>query len=371
MAQHFLHAKEARDFARKINNLTEDEAEQWLAIARWGSFDRQGCPDCGTFRKHYRRRKRRRWRCAECSHEFSVTSGSPLHSRKLSFLDIIRLFHSFESGAKGRSLLEASRCVGCTPKTAQAFFGKTREWMVNAMDLSPLGGIVHMDGGYFGGKPRKSNHRTKMPKDALKVRFGKKAPTNPSKPWIDAGMTYRNWCKRSQKRVVISLCESAGHGLGIGRAMAFVCASETESEVRRLIKPFIKPEAIVMTDESNAYSTLSAHVDHYVVSHAHEYSTSEGVSDNMCETLFSRFRRSEYGVLHGFRPKYLQDYASEFVWRENHRRHGQTGRFQILLAGLLTSPLSNWWRGYWQGRYRRRELGLDYFLDKLTLAQST
>ncbi|MFK2931907.1 IS1595 family transposase [Dyella agri] len=368
MTQHYLHSKESRNFARKINSLTNDEAEQWLASARWGATDKQGCPACGLFRKHYRRAKTRRWRCASCSREFSVTSGTPFHGRKLPFVDMIRLFAAFENGAKGQSLLEASRRVGCTPKTAQVFFGKIREWMVHAMDLCPLGGAftVHMDGGYFGGKPRKPNRRARIPRRALEVRFGKKAPKNQNQPWIEAGMTYQNWCKRARKRVVISLCESAGHRMGSGRVMAFVCSGENEAEVTRLAKNFLSPDARVMTDESSAYSTLGALVaEHYTVSHANEFSTSEGVSDNMCETLFSRFRRSEYGTLHGFRPKYLQDYTCEFVWRENHRKHAQDKRFRILMIGMMTAPTSRWWAGYWQGRCRREEIGLDYFLARL------
>jgi len=368
MTQHYLHAKGSRNFARKINRITDDQAEQWLAMARWGSADQQGCPACGLFRKHYRRVRRRRWRCAdaECAHEFSVTSGTSLHGTKLVLRDIIWLFSAFENGAKGKALLEATRRVGCTPKTAQVFFGKIREWMINTMDLRPLRGVVHIDGGYFGGKPRKPNRRVKMPKDALKVRFGKKAPTDSRKPWIEAGMTYRNWCKRAHKRVVISLCESAGSGLGSRRAMAFVCAAENETEVRRLVEQFVMPDAIVMTDENGAYSKLSAYIrEHYAVSHAYEYSSAEGVSDNMCETFFSRFRRSEYGVLHGFRPKYLQDYACEFVWRQNHRRLGQEDRFRRLLDGSMTATKSTWWRGYWQGNHRVGELNLDYFLEKI------
>lgn len=368
MTQHFLHSKDARSFAKRINRLTNDEAEQMLASARWGAEDKQGCPSCGLFRRHYRRAKTRRWRCAGCSHEFSVTSGTPFHGRKLPFIDMILLFAAFENGAKSQSLLEASRRVGCTPKTVQVFFGKIREWMVQSMDLRPLVGTVHMDGGYFCGKPRKPNRRIKMPEDALKVRFGRKAPKNPRQPWVEAGMTYQNWCKRAHKRVVISLCESAGHRKGSGRVMAFVCSAENEAEVTRLARNFLNPDARVMTDESSAYSTLGALVaEHYTVSHAHEFSTAEGVSDNMCETFFSRFRRSEYGTLHGFRPKYLQDYACEFVWRENNRRQAQDTRFQALLMGVMTSSVSKWWAGYWQGRNRRGELGLDYFLTRFGL----
>lgn len=363
MTQHHLHSKEARNLAKQLNRLTEDEAEQWLALARWGIVGQQGCPHCGLLRKHYRRAKTRRWRCAGCSHEFSVTSGTPFHGHKLAFADMLRLFAAFENGAKGQSLLEVSRRVGCTPKTAQVFFGKIREWMVKAMDLRPLSGTVHIDGGYFGGKPRKPNRRIRMPKDALKVRWGKKKPKNPDEPWIEAGMTRENWYKRLNKRVVISLCQSAGHGAGSSRAIAFVCAAENELEAARLVKNFVNPEARVMTDESVAYSNLSAFVaEHYSVCHSREYSTSEGVNDNMCETFFSRVRRSEYGTLHGFRPKYLQDFICEFVWRENHRRHAQDERFRILLTGLMTSRVSQWWAGYWQGHHRKGELGLDYFL---------
>ena len=289
-----------------------------------------------------------------------------MHGTKLALADIIWLFSAFENGAKGKSLLEVSRRVGCTPKTAQVFFGKIREWMINTMDLRPLSGIVHIDGGYFGGKPRKPNRRMKMPKDALKVRFGKKAPNHPDKPWIDAGMTHKNWRKRANKRVVISLCESAGHRLGSRRAMAFVCAAENETEVRRLAGHFVASDAIVMTDENGAYTALNAYVmEHYAVSHAHEYSSPEGVSDNMCETFFSRLRRSEYGVLHGFRPKYLQDYTCEFVWRQNHRSLGQEDRFRRLLEGSMIARKSTWWCGYWQGNHRVGELGLDYFLERM------
>jgi transposase-like protein len=366
MAQHFLHSKESRNFAQKINRLTDDEAELWLAAARWGVTDMQGCPSCGLFRKHYRRIRSRRWRCAGCSHEFSVTSGTPFHGHKLSFVDMIWLFAAFENGAKSQSLLETSRRVGCTPKTVQVFFGKIREWMVKTMDLRPLQGTVHMDGGYFCGKPHKPNRRMRMPKDALKIRFGTMKPKDPTRPWIEAGMTYKNWCKRANKRVVISLCESAGSRQGSRRSMAFVCAAENESEVNRLVRNFVDAQAWVMTDESSAYTVVSAYVDqHFTVAHKDEYCTSEGVSDNMCETLFSRFRRSEYGTLHGFRPKYLQDYTCEFVWRENHRKVAQDERFRRLLMGLMTAPVSRWWTGYWQGRHRQGELGLDYFLGRI------
>lgn len=100
------------------------------------------------------------------------------------------------------------------------------------------------------------------------------------------------------------------------------------------------------------------------VQHSKEYSTSEGVNNNMAETWNSRMRRNEYGVSHGFRPKYLQDFACEFVWRENLRRASQKERMHHLIQGMMRASRSVWWTGYWQGRHRKGELGLDYFIGR-------
>lgn len=366
MAQHALHSKASRSFTfRALKSMSDEDVEQLFARMRWGSDTEQCCPGCGVIRAHYRRKQRRQWRCAECGRDFSVTSKTPFHKHKLSLRELLEIIMQFESGAKGRSLLEVSRVLGCTPKTIQAIFGKLREMLVKTMDLTPLQGIVHMDGGYFCGKPRKPNRKMKMPKDALKVRYGKQAPEHPDKPWVDAGMTKKNWDKRRNKRVVISICESGGVKEGACRAMAFVCRSENETDIVRIAKKSIRPGAIVMTDECPAYNSLGASFEHYAVSHSHEFCTVEGVSDNMSETFYSRMRRSEYGTVHGYRPKYLQDYACEHVWRECSRKASQRDRIFDLLGKLLRSPLSEWWKGYWQGNHRKEEIGLDYFFSLL------
>jgi transposase-like protein len=362
MAQHHLHSKEARNFAALARCLTEEAAENLLAEVRWCSKEKQGCPWCGTFRKHYRRVKRRRWRCAACNREFSVTTDSALHDHKLPFRDIVLAALEFANLVKGSAALHLSRQLGLTPKTCQVLAGKIREFFVKHTNLAPLHGIVHIDGVYLCGKPRKPNCKIKMPADAIAKRFGKKKIQNTAQPWVEAGMTRRNWLKQADKRVVISLCSSAGFKKGSDRALAFVCQSENMADVKRLVERLVSQDATVMTDESSAYSVLSGAYDHYVVSHAKEFSTSEGVSNNMAETFNSRMRRGEYGAYHGFRPKYLQDYASEFAWRETNRRLSQREQVLEILRGLLLPGKSGWWRGYWQGNHRRYELGLDYFL---------
>lgn len=363
MAQHILCSSEGRNFAREVRNLTPDSAEFLCAQVRWGSATEQACPRCGVFRKHYRRKKRKTWRCADCAHEFSVTSGSLLDGHKLPLTEIISWILASDAGVKGQSLLEVSRHIGCTPKTAQVMIGKTREAHIRAVDLTPMKGIVHMDGGYFGGKPRKTNRRRRVSREAIAVRFGKKLPRDVSRPWVDAGMTHRNWQKRLNKRAVISVCEAGEMGTGSKRVLAFVCGrSEGAEDIARLATHLVHPRAMVMTDESPAYNVLDATHEHYFVSHRDEYSSAEGVSDNMCETFFSRMRRAEYGIFHGYRPKYLQDYVTESAWRESNRQLSQRDRVLEILKRLLTASRSRWWRGYWQGHHRDHELTLDDFL---------
>ncbi len=365
MAQHTLHSKEARNFAKTVLSMTDEAAELLLAQARWGSSDKQGCPRCGVYRKHYRRAKRHQWRCAECDHVFSVTSGTALDSHKLSFKMLVLAYLKFDSLVKGAATLTLSRQLGVTPKTCQVLAGKLREYFVKSMDITPLEGTVHMDGAYFCGKPRKPNRKIKMPADAIAKRCGRKKIESTTQPWVEAGMTRRNWERRAEKRVVISVCASAGHGQGSARALAFVCRSENATDIEKIAQKFISRDARVMTDESGAYTILNIAHEAYVVSHSREFSTSEGVNNNMSETFNSRMRRGEYGAFHGFRVKYLQDYASEFAWRETKRTLPQRERVLEILQGLLLPGKSEWWRGYWQGNHRKHEIGLGYFLARI------
>ncbi|GGA46591.1 IS1595 family transposase [Dyella nitratireducens] len=340
MAQHHLHSKEARNFASFRRSMTEEEAESLLAEVRWGSKDMQMCPKCGVVYRHYRKHRRRRWRCSKCTCEFSVTSGSALHSHKIPFKVIIEAVFEFVNHVKGAAILQMSRQLGLTPKTCQVFEGKIREFLVKCTDLTPLQGTVHMDGAYFCGKPRKPNRKIKMPAEAIAKRFGSKKIQNTSRPWIEMGMTQQNWRRQADKRVVMSLCASAGKGNGSARVLAFVCHSENAVDIKNLAARLLTPGTIVMTDEHAAYGVLSGPYEHYSVCHAEEFCTAEGVCNNMSETFNSRARRAQFGVHHGFRPKYLQDYMSESAWRETNRKLSQRDQVLEILRVLLSTGKS-------------------------------
>ena len=365
MSQHHLHSALARSFTqRDINKMSDTEIHACFRLARWGSDTEQGCPRCGSFRQH-NRRKHDRWRCADCGHEFSVTSGTLLHSRKLPLREILLLAMTYECGAKGTPILHTSRATGVTPKTAQVFNGKVRESLIKNHSLSPLAGsVVHMDGGYFCGKPRRPRVRMRPTAEAIEQKLQASTSGARPRPWATAGITRLNWMKRKNRRVVIAMCQSAGIGHGSNRVIPVICGAESEEFVRRAADAFIDRNATVMTDEAVGFTALDEKWTHETVCHKDEYATIEGVSDNMCETFFSRLRQLER-VNRGMRPKYLQDYSIDAAWREENRKLSQRERVEALLKLLLTSKPSAWWRGYWQGRHRKGELGLE---DMIALA---
>ncbi|MBD9435754.1 IS1595 family transposase [Pseudoxanthomonas sp. PXM03] len=359
-----LQSKEAHNYAGLCLDMTEYEAEALFAQVRWGSTTEQGCPgtDCGSFRSHYRLQAKRRWRCVDCGHEFSATSRTAFHGRKLSYRRLLGLLVFFECGAKGQSIAEASRMFGVQIKTMLANMGKIRETLINKMDLTPLSGLIHMDGIHLGGKPRKSNHRGKMTSEVMKAKLtkGKRAKHF---------MSRKNLERRKNRRVVLSLCLAGEAGEGSIRTMAFVTHSENEQNVMTLASHFVAPHSMIWSDENAAYGGLQGTtIEHYAVPHALMFCTSDGVNNNLAEAWNSRIRRYEYGVGHGFRPKYMQDYVCEMVWRENNRRQCQKTKIQDLLKGMMGSPPSRWWKGYFQGNHRDGELTLEYFLQRAAKA---
>ncbi|MDZ7474110.1 IS1595 family transposase [Stenotrophomonas pavanii] len=215
---------------------------------------------------------------------------------------------------------------------------------------TPIAGVVEIDGGYFGGKPRKPNRRGRRNDQAIVDRIAGR-PTK--RPWRASGMTRTNWEKRKNKRVVMIFRQQGRLGEGAVRSIAAVARSENDKDAAKLIARYVSPEAIIMTDESPVYATVSATHTHYAVRHSQEYVSVEGVNENQAESFFSRLRRWEYGVSHGVRPAYLADYANEMAWREDVRRFSIRTQVEMLLEKALTVGHSRWWRGYYQGETAR------------------
>jgi hypothetical protein len=375
MSQHFRATPAARSITiADVMNMTDREITRRFLIARWGSEKKQGCPHCGQFDCHYERRPQRRtsrrpatrrtspskpqWRCRACFEIFSITSGTLFDASKLPLRLILLGIVLALGPANGAASLVQSSHLGVAPKTAWIFGQRLREAMAADGPTEKFTGFVQMDGGYFCGKPYKPNRRLRVSKEQLQRRYGKAPLTPSSKPWVEMGMTYRNYVKRRNKRVVLAVTHSDGPvGHGAQQVAVLISRSEGERAIGILAVRHIAPGATVMTDEAGPYNAaLAKDYGHLSVCHSKEYSTADGVNDNHCEAFFSRLRRAEYGVFHGMRTPYLDLYAGEAAWRHNHRRDPKVEQVTRMLQRCLTMKPSPRFRGYFAARGKRVEV---------------
>ncbi|MBX3587762.1 MAG: IS1595 family transposase [Ramlibacter sp.] len=361
MAEHFLLTTACRNFSQHhISQMTDEQVIRFFSQARWGSEDMQACPACGEIANHYWRRSRAQWRCRGCCRDFSVTSGTAFSHRKISLRRILEMIFNFAVSAKGVPAAQLARSHGHRWRTCWLLTAKLREVLLKNRETTLLSGVVQMDGGYFGGKRRDANQhglRTQAYRDAVAAKV-ESAPTPRSrrrKQLLPGGV--ENARRRKNRRVIMVLRELFPEaGSGARRTIVSVARSENDKDAMALAQRFITPGAVVMTDESGAFTQLSHWFDHKTVQHSIEYSTKDGVNDNQAESYFSRIRRAEYGVFHRFTPLYLMDYAQEFVWREDSRRQSMRDKVEVLLRLSLRSGRSAGFGAYYQGNRRALEI---------------
>ena len=100
-------------------------------------------------------------------------------------------------------------------------------------------------------------------------------------------------------------------------------------------------------DEASAWDRLHARFPMKRINHSEAYSA-DGACTNQAESYFSRLRRAEIGTHHHIAGPYLEAYADEMAWREDHRRVANGEQFKLIARGAMHHPKSAMWAGYWQ-----------------------
>lgn len=318
MAQHFLLSPAAKTLSlTKVLRMTDRQAETAFRSIRWATTDGAPvCPRCsGT--EHYHLAARKVWKCKACAKQFSLTSGTIFHSRKLTLRDILGAIAIFTNGAKGYSALQLSRDLGCDYKSCFVLLHKVRESIALARNEGALQGDVEIDGAYFGGYVKPAN-RAEDRKDLRKK------------------------VNQSGKRQSVVVARERG-----GRTVTSVVAREADGVA--VAREAIASGATVHADEAAHWDQLAANFPIKRINHQHAYSH-EGACTNQAESFFSRMRRAETGIHHHIAGKYLHAYATEMAWREDARRISNGNQFAMLVTSAAVAPKSTAWCGYWQRR---------------------
>lgn len=317
MAQHFLLSAQARTLSLKaIYKAGEEKAYETFRKLRWPDTDGEAvCPKCGC-PDTYDISTRRRFKCAACHAQFSVTSGTIFASRKLDFTDMLGAICIFVNAAKGLSALQLSRDLDVQYKTAWVLAHKLREALGRTICReTPLKGEVEVDGAYFGGHIRPANMKEKR---------------------VDRRLSKHQTGKR---RVVVAFRER------LGRTLPFVAKSEAEGV--ELAKRHVDRMAVLNADEATHWDLLHDGWQTERVNHSLVYSD-HGKHTNWVESFFSRLRRMVTGQHHHVSPQYLYQYANHAAWLEDNRRNDNGLNAGKLLSAAMEAPISRVWAGYWQ-----------------------
>src|SRR5580698_476025 len=301
--------------------MTDKEAETAFCKVRWHETDGAPvCPHCGGLDAYLNPRPNGsiRYRCKACAKDFTVTSGTLFASHKRPLRDYLSAVAIFCNEVKGKSALAISRDLGLAYKSAFVLLHKMREAMAEEMKGRTVGGegkVCEIDGGYFGGYVKPSNHvENRRDRRLVKNQNGK-------------------------RQCVVIIRERDGNSLP--------AVFRSEGPALSWIKSRVAKGTVVNADEANSWNDLHSRFEMKRINHEQAYSA-EGACTNMAEEYFSRLRRAEVGHHHHIAGVYLLRYAQEASWREDNRRVRNGEQVERVAHLAMMRKPSVDFSGYWQ-----------------------
>ena len=357
--------------------LSEAETVRFMAEARWGSSTFMSCPHCGTMDEHYWSNRELRWKCCACGKRFSVTSGTPFADHKLPLNKILRMVFQWAQPAAGRPATDLRKEHSISYRSAYTLAQKLREGLMRGFNVGLLCGVQEMDGLDLNGKRYKEKRnkpqsgtrhgekgKAKIPEHLLKEEVDPETGLiGPPKP-----IKYDKTARQPADRRLLIVMRQRGQLKKRGAIHTRVCIAlkEAATTVVAMAQRFSSAESHFMTDEDPAYDSFSRLFERRdKVKHSETYALPGGINNNQAESFNRRMRRLAEGVYLSPSNKYLADYACEAAWREDVREPSTGERLKALLKTALNVGLSVWWRGYWQGQYRKHEVLIEGPRDAL------
>lgn len=328
--QHFLLSAKARSLSiPQIAEWDEETVFKTFRDLRWPKTEGEPyCPRCGSV-DHYFIRGRRQWRCKDCGHTYSVTSGTWLHSTNLPLKTLLIAIAIMANEVKGLSASQLMRHLDVQYKTAFTLYHKMRSALLKTRyDRPAMKGEVQTDGAYINPYVRPANNAENRP-------HGNR--------------------KSSMPETCILVIRQAGEkGDGAFRTLTYVIDTENARDIRYHVEDNVQAGSTIVSDEHSAYGDLEVNFERVVVNHSVCYSGPKGENTNQAESFFARFRRMFKGQIHKASREYLALYANEVAYREDTRRW-DNGRIALdMLGRMLTLEEDSPFRGYWSRSRRKR-----------------
>lgn len=276
---------------------TDEKCREYLEAIRWPEGIE--CPRCEShIVSHLKDRKK--WECAKCEYQFSVTAGTLFHDSHLPLWKWFLAVYLVCESKKGISANQLKRTLGVSYKTAWYLSHRIRAAMGG--DESPLlDGVIEMDETWIGGK------------------------TTGVGQW------------RKNKTMIIGAVERGGE------VRLKVEARADGKTIKAFIEAHIDGEAdAIFTDEWNAYDSAVGNIPHAKVNHYREEWVNGDCHTQTIESVWSLFKRSIIGSYHKLSVKHLPAYLDEMEFRYNNRSNPYLFRdtLLVMLSGEAL-PYSN------------------------------
>jgi transposase-like protein len=270
----------------------EEAATDLIETMRWGK--ERCCPYCSS-RKSYRLNvpsvKRRRYKCASCRKQFTVSVGTIFEGSHMPFGKWLYVIYKMCVAKKGVSALQMQRELGCTYRAAWFMCHRIRYAMGKEPLAKLLSGIVEADEAFIGHKHK--------------------------------------------KKPVMTLVSRSGE------ARSFALPDIRMHTLKRLVADNVNVRSDLMTDGSMAYKGLGPYGDfnHQSVNHSAGEYVRGLVHVNFAESYFSLLKRGVIGTFHHISAQHMQSYLNEFDYRWTHRKAGAGTMFIGVIQGAAGKRL--------------------------------
>lgn len=280
----------------------EDLCKQILIEARWGND--VICPHCG--KHHCTRRADGRFRCNQCKHNFSCTTGTIFENTKLPLQSWFMAMYLVSSHKKGVSSLQIARDCEVSPKTAWFMLHKIRS-LYGQDDSLSLDGEVEMDEMYLGGREI-NKHQDKH----IEGTQGRSTKT---------------------KTPIFGMIERGGN------VVAIKVENTKGATLMPIVSQFVEEGSTTYTDEANIYNQLTNNgYNHEFVNHSkREFVRASEIHTNGIEGFWGHFKRVIFSTYHCVSKDYVQRYLDEQVYRWNTRKKSSSYRFEDMFKKAVKS----------------------------------
>jgi transposase-like protein len=283
-----------------------------IAALRWPNGPE--CPKCGHT-GHYYLAIQKRWKCKECSKQFSVKVGTIFEDSAISPDKWLIALWMLVNCKNGISSYEVARDLGITQKSAWFVLHRLRLALQNG-SVSKIGGKgseVEVDETFIGGAARFMH------------------PERRKRMITERGV--------KDKLAVMGILERGGE------VRASVLGNRKKHALQSQIRAHVKAGSAIYTDALMSYQGLKQHdFEHQVIDHAEKYVAGR-VHTNGLENFWSLVKRGLKGTYISTEPFHLFRYLDEQSFRFNNRGSKENpvndgDRFQLALSQIAGKRLT-------------------------------